>query len=210
MRYEFTGRRALAIWLTWTATSAVAWLAVHPLGTTVQRDVLLLFAGGAVASVLHGFVLWSRTLGQDVRLAWLVASLLAWAVAGVATVAVPWENAFSLSSEGGFVLFVAAVGLLVGAGQAWALGQLRRSRMWVVIPACSLVAAFFMATGFSNRLEQSGNWDLLYRDADARFRAVGFLYGTTYGALTGAAFVWIGRGQVGGGASSRAPGLPHR
>jgi hypothetical protein len=196
MRYEFTGRRALAIWLTWTAASAVGWLMVHPQGSTLQRDVLLLFAGGAVASVLHGFVLWSRTLGQDIRLAWLVASLLAWAIAGLATVYVPWENAFSLSTDGGFVLFIAAVGLLVGAAQSWALGHLRRSRAWVVVPACSLVAAFFLATGFSSRLEASGRWDVFYGDVDGRLRADGFLYGTAYGALTGAAFVWVGRGQA--------------
>jgi hypothetical protein len=207
LRYEFTGRRALAIWATWTAASAVAWLAVHPLGSTAERDVLLLLAGGALASVLHGFVLWSRTLGQDVRLAWLVASLLAWAVAGVATVVVPWQSAFSLSSDGGFVIFVAAVGLLVGAGQAWALGHLRRSRTWVLVPACALVAAFFLATGFSRRLEASGVWAAVYADADARFRTEGLLYGAAYGALTGAAFVWVGRGQ---GPPSGTASLPNR
>jgi hypothetical protein len=202
--YEFTGRRAAAIWLSWTFASAVAWLAVHPTGTDLRLDAVMLLAGGALASVFHGFVLWSRTLGQDVRLAWWVASLVAWAIAVTTGLLLPWDEVRAIDQGGlPFVFFVAASGLLVGAAQSWSLAGMRRAKSWIPVPAVGLVLALFASAAIASGMDERGWFEVLHQDADSSARLQGFLFGGIYGALTGAAFVWVGRGE-----RARLPGRP--
>ena len=194
--YEFTGRRAAAIWLSWTFSSAVAWLAVHPSGTDLRLDAVMLLAGGALAAVFHGFILWSRTLGQDVRLAWWVASLVAWAIAVTTGLLLPWDEVRAVEHSGlPFVFFIAASGLLVGAAQSWALAGMHRAKSWIPIPAIALVVALFASASMASGLQQRSWLEVFQQDVDSAARLEGFLFGGVYGALTGAAFVWVGRGE---------------
>jgi hypothetical protein len=194
--YEFTGRRAFAIWISWTLASAVAWLAVHPAGANARQDAVMLLAGGALASVFHGFILWSRTLGQDVRLAWWVSSLMAWAVAIATALLLPWDEIGHVQPSGlPFVFFIAASGLLVGAAQAWALAGMRRAKSWIPVPAVALVAALYFANRLTENLSDDSWLRVFYADAASPYRLQGIIFGAIYGLLTGAAFVMVGRGE---------------
>ncbi|MFQ5459449.1 MAG: hypothetical protein ACE5EL_01515 [Anaerolineae bacterium] len=203
MTYEFTGRRAVAIWVKWALASAVAWLALHPMGATLQRDVLFLFAGGALASVLHGLVLWSRTLGQDVRLAWLVGSLGAWAAAAVVVVVAPWNRLSPGGEELLLSALVPAAGLVLGVVQWRSFAHLPRSRAWVPVPALALSLGFLAAQQTHGAIGGHAGLARLLSDPLDSYRFAGLVLGSVYGSLTATAFVWIGRGRHPQGAPGR-------
>lgn len=192
--YEFTGQRAVAIWLKWVVASGVAWLAVHPEGTTAQRDLVLLLAGGALASALHGLVLWSRNLGQDVRIAWLVGSMAAWGMSVTAIVLVPRARADALASERLIVLGLLAAGIAVGLGQAWSIGDWPRHRFWIPTPALGLTLAAMVSVRFHGAMLVDP-WIAEMAEPTTMARAVGTVFGLTYGAFTGAVLIWVGRGR---------------
>lgn len=185
-RIEHRNRMNASIWGLWALSSLAAWAVFHPAGSDFLRDALQFSLGGALATLLHGWLLARLFLRGGAARLWR-ASAGIWFVFGLVVAPLPWDRLSEDRSEGIYLLGLLGVTLAAGLLQWLALRRAAHGMgVWIVLPALA-VACGFALTGvgiptlaaplqWGSRL----GWGLWHT-------ILGALFGLIYGVFTGTA-----------------------